>query len=134
MSPELRFFTSKESQILEAMTVHMVETGQGAVATDQADDVLAVMDAYVAGLPPGLQGQLHRALRLFEWGPVFFMGRPRPFTRLSSKDQEAYIRAWAESRLGLRRRVFRALRNLVFLGYYSQSGPRELIGHRGDEA
>ena len=112
----------------------MVESDQAATASFQAVDVLATMDAYVACLPAGLQAKLRRALLLFEWCPILFIDRPRPFTLLSRKDVEAYIRTWAESRFGLLRRVFPAIRDLAFLGYYSQPGPQGLIGYWEEEA
>ena len=134
MSPALRFFSQKETQVLKALLESMIETDAVDGERNEDADALATMDSYVAGLPSGLQAQLRRALRLFQCCPILFIGRPRTFTRLSRQDQEAYIRTWAESRLGLRRRVFRALRDLAFVGYYSQPGARELIGHSDVQA
>ena len=110
----------------------MVGDYEIAGASVQVADALAVMDTYADGLPPGLQKQLRQAIRLFRWGPLLCTGRPRPFTRLSLEDQDSYIRTWAESHFRLRRRIFRTLRDLIFLGYYSQAGPREMIGYRED--
>ena len=119
---------------MAAVAVRMVEADQTSPPVVEASDALIAMDAYVAGLPPWLQSQLRQALHLFQWGPILFMGRPSPFTKLSPRHQETYVRTWAESRFGLRRRVFRSLRDLAFLGYYSQAGLRQLIGHTEEEA
>ena len=104
--------------MLTVLTEHMVGTD-----FRDAENFPTVMtiDAFVAGLPLNFRVQLRRALHLFQWCPILFTGKPRPFTRLSSRDAEIYIRSWAESRFGLRRRLFRGLRDLTFLGYYSQS-------------
>ena len=130
MPPELQFFSSKEGQVLGALVARMVSTGPDVVPVAPTDQVLATMDAYVVCLPSRLQGQLKRALRIFEWCPVLFIGKLRPFSRMSPRDQDTYIRTWAESRLRVRRRVFRALRDLVFLAYYTQDTARESLGHR----
>ena len=95
---------------------------------------LATMDGYVAGLPAHLRGQLRVAIRIFQWCPAIFIAKPRLFTGLSTADQATYIRTWAESRFRMRRRVFRALRDLALLGYYNQPGPRAAIGHVEDAA
>jgi hypothetical protein len=50
---------------------------------------------------------------------------------MSDAEGDASLRAWMTSRLGFRRRAFYALRNLAFLGYYSQEATWPLIGYRG---
>ena len=94
------------------------------VGTDFPDaehsPTVTTIDAFVAGLPLNLRVQLRRALHLFQWCPILFARKLRPFTRLSPEDAEIYIQSWAQSRIGLRRRLFRGLRDLTFLGYYSQ--------------
>ncbi len=94
------------------------------VGTDFPDaahfSTVTTIDAFVAGLPLNLRVQLRRALHLFQWCPILFTRKLRPFTQLSPDDAEIYIQSWAQSRIGLRRRLFRGLRDLTFLGYYSQ--------------
>ena len=91
------------------------------VSTREHSLTVKIIDTFVAGLPLNLRTQLRRALRLFQWCPILFIGKLCPFTQLSPHDAETYIRSWAESRFGLRRRLFRGLRDVTFLGYYSQS-------------
>ena len=114
----LQFFSPTEAEILTVLTEHMVGTDLPDV---EHSSTVTTIDAFVAGLPLNLQLQLRRALHLFQWCPILFAGKRRTFTRLSPCDAEIYIRSWAESRYGVRRRLFRGLRNLTFLGYYSQS-------------
>lgn len=123
----LKFFSPKEAEILEILIARMVGIDQPDVfkrsPTSEGQSIdyapTVIIDDFVAKLPEGLRGQLRQALHLFQWCPMIFIGKPRLFTRLSPQSAEAYIRTWAESRFGLRRRIFRGLRDLTFLGYYS---------------
>ena len=114
----LQFFSPTEVEILTILTERMVGTDFPDV---KHSPTMTTIDTFVAGLPLDLQVQLRRALHLFQWCPILFAGKLRPFTQLSPDDADTYIRSWAESRFGLRRRLFRGLRDLTFLGYYSQS-------------
>ena len=114
----LQFFSPTEVEVLIVLTERMVGTDFPDV---EHSPTVTTIDAFVAGLPLNLRVQLRRALHLFQWCPILFTGKLRPFTRLSPHDADTYIRSWAESRFGLRRRLFRGLRDLTFLGYYSQS-------------
>ena len=126
----LKFFSPTEVEILTVLTERMVGNDSSDVWKEPCghEDSMPVyslsvmtIDAFVAGLPLNLQLQLRRALHLFQWCPSLFIGKIGPFTRLSPHNAEAYIRSWAESRFALRRRLFRGLRDLMFLGYYSES-------------
>ena len=126
----LKFFSPTEVEILTVLTERMVGNDSSDAWKQPCghkdpipaySPAVTIIDAFVAGLPLNLQVQLRRALHLFQWCPILFIGRLRPFTRLSRRDAEAYIRSWAQSRFGQRRRLFRGLRDLMFLGYYSQS-------------
>jgi hypothetical protein len=114
----LQFFSPTEVEVLILLTERMVGTDFPDV---ELSPTVTTIDAFVAGLPSNLRVQLRRALRLFQWCPILFTGKLRPFTRLSPHDADTYIRSWAESRFGLRRRLFRGLRDLTFLGYYGES-------------
>lgn len=114
----LQFFSPTEAEILTVLTERMVGTDFPNI--EHASPV-TIIDAFVVELPSNLQVQLRRALHLFQWCPVVFTGQLRPFTRLSPRDAEIYIQSWAESRFAIRRRLFRGLRDLTFLGYYSQA-------------
>ena len=126
----LQFFSPTEADILRILTERMVGTDSsvrwaqpGAPATSAVRHAPTVttIDAFVTGLPRNVQIRFRRALHLFQWCPILFGGKLCPFTQLSSRDADTYIRSWAESRFGLRRRLFRGLRDLTFLGYYGES-------------
>ena len=114
----LQFFSPTEAKILTILVERMVDPD---FPNAEHSPTVTTIDTFVAGLPLYLRVQLRRALHLFQWCPILFAGKLRPFTRLSPREAEIYIRSWAESRFGLRRRLFRGLRDLTFLGYYSQS-------------
>lgn len=109
------FFTQSEHEILKSLSAYMV-----GVPRDAALDVpIITIDAFVKQLPKTLQKQLRFGLHLFQWGPLLFIRKTRRFTQLDSLDAERYIETWANSRFGIRRKLFRGLRDIAFLGYYS---------------
>ena len=129
----LQFFSPAEAEILMVLTERMVGTDSPnrqhrpsahRTSTSNHPPTVTTSDAFVAGLPSNLQVRLRRALYLFQWCPILFVGKLGPFTQLSFHDANAYIQSWAESRFGLRRRLFRGLRDVTLLGYYSQPATR----------
>ena len=109
------FFTQVEHEILKSVCASMV-----GVPCDTALDIPVItIDTFVKQLPNTLRAQLRFALFLFEWGPPFFIGKPCRFTQLAPRDAVRYIDTWAKSRLRVRRKLFRGLRDVAFLGYYS---------------
>ena len=129
MPPDFGVFTPSEARTLDAVVKRMVGTREDGTKEEHIDSALEVIASYVTALPPSLQGQLRRAIRLFEWAPLVFIGRPTTFSRLSPSSQDAYIRTWSGSGFSLRRRVFRSLRDLALMGYYSQPDHRKSIGY-----
>ena len=126
----LQFFSPPEAEILMVLTERMVGTDSHdtqqqpsarGTSTSYRPPTVTTIDAFVAGLPANMQVRLRRALHLFQWCPILFVGKLGPLTQLSLHDADAYIQSWAASRFGLRRRLFRGLRDVTLLGYYSQS-------------
>ena len=109
------FFTEAEHNILKSVCAYMV-----GVSGDTALDIpVIVIDGFVQQLPKALRQQLRFGLHLFQWGPPLFIGRPCRFTQLDRRDAVKYIEGWAKSRFKVRRRLFRGLRDITFLGFYS---------------
>ena len=109
------FFTQVEHEILKSVCAYMV-----GVPCDTALDIpIITIDTFVKQLPKALRTQLRFALLLFQWAPLLFIRRPCRFTQLAPRDAVKYIEGWAKSRLGVRRKLFRGLRDIAFLGYYS---------------
>jgi hypothetical protein len=128
---ETVFFSEYEREILTRVVERMVETGAPEAPAVRETRAIEVIDRLCAGLDPELSGVLPTLLRLVEWGPLLFDFTFTRFSKMSDAEQDASLRAWMTSRLGLRRRAFYALRNLSFLGYYSQEATWALIGYRG---
>ena len=128
---ENAFFSEFERELLTAVVERMVATGAPDAPAVRETGTIAVIDRICAGLDPGVSGVLPNLLRLVEWGPLLFDFTPTRFSKMSDAEKDASLRAWMTSRLGLRRRAFYALRNLSFLGYYSQDATWALIGYRG---
>lgn len=125
------FFSEHERGILTAVVERMVATGAAGAPAVRETRAIEVIDRICAGLDPEVSGVLPTLLRLVEWGPVLFDLRFTRFSKLSDAGKDASLRAWMTSRLGLRRRAFYALRNLSYLGYYSQETTWGMIGYRG---
>ena len=109
------FFTEFEHDILKSVCAYMV----GVPEDTALDTPVIVIDAFVQQLPKALRKQLRFGLHLFQWGPPLFIGKPCRFTQLAPRDAVGYIESWAKSRFKVRRRLFRGLRDLAFLGFYS---------------
>ena len=109
------FFTETEHNILKSVCTYMV----GVSGNTALDIPVLVIDAFVQQLPKGLRKQLRFGLHLFQWGPPLFIGRLCRFTQLDPSDAVRYIEGWAKSRFKVRRRLFRGLRDIAFLGFYS---------------
>ena len=109
----------------------MVATGVPDAPAVRETGAIETIDRICAGLDPGVSQVLPDLLRLVEWGPLLFDFSLTRFSKMSDAEKDASLRAWMTSRLGLRRRAFYALRNLSYLGYYSQDATWALIGYRG---
>lgn len=109
------FFSQTEHEILKSVCAYMV-----GVPRDTALDIpIITIDSFVKQLPKALRTRLRFALFLFQWAPIIFIGKLRHFTQLDLPDAVRYIDTWAKSRFGVRRKLFRGLRDIAFLGYYS---------------
>ena len=109
------FFTEVEHDILKSVCAYMV----GVSGDTALDTPIIVIDSFVQQLPKALRKQLRFGLYLFQWGPLLFIGKPCRFTQLDPRDAIRYIEGWAKSRFSVRRRLFRGLRDIAFLGFYS---------------
>jgi hypothetical protein len=125
------FFSPVESEILTQIVERMVDTGEPGAPAVRSTRTIAAIDALCRSLDPGATAPLPALLRLVEWGPPLFDGRLARFTALEASDQDASLAGWMQSRFAWRRMGFQALRNLAFLGYWSQDETWPLIGYQG---
>jgi hypothetical protein len=111
------FFTEAEHDILKVLCAYMV-----GVSNDAALDIPVItIDAFVQQLPKPLRRRIRFGIHLFQWGPPLFIGKLCFFTQLDPHESVRYIEGWARSRLRTRRQLFRGLRDIAFLGYYSDN-------------
>lgn len=115
----LRMLSPGDAEILSAIAERMVFTGDPQMPRFRETSGLRIIDYSMRYLPDDVTQQLHWALLLFEYAPPLFAARLSTFTGLEAEAQDAYIAGWADSRFALRRVAFQALKNLSFLGYYS---------------
>ena len=125
------FFDPVETEILTQVMERIVDTGVPEAPRVRDTGAVACVDLLCRSLDPAHSAPLPLALRLFEWGPIFFDLRFTRFTRMGDAEKDASLYAWMNSRLELRRLAFRGVRNLCLLGYYSQEETWPLIGYRG---
>jgi hypothetical protein len=126
-----RFFDDRETEILTRIAERVCDTGDPSAPGVAGTATIATIDAFCRSLDPALTGQLPLALWLFEWGPFLFDWTFKPFTRMSGDERDASLRAWAGSRIAIRRQAFAAVRNLCLLGFYSQPETWRAIGYQG---
>ena len=126
-----RFFDDAETEILTQLMARMTDTGLAEAPRVRDTRAVATVDSVCRGLDPAVSGVLPLALRLFEWGPLLFDLRLARFTQLPAAEQDASLRSWMTSRLALRRTAFLGVRNLCFMGWYSQPEVWPLIGYQG---
>ena len=109
------FFTQTEHDILKSVCAYMVGVSND---TDLEIPIITI-DTFVQQLPKPLRIRIRLAIHLFQWSPPLFIGKMCLFTQLAPSDAVEYIDGWARSRISIRRQLFRGLRDVVFLGYYS---------------
>jgi hypothetical protein len=124
-------FSAGEIEILTQIVERMVETGDPRAPRVRDTGAIGTIDRIVSGLDPAVTRDLPFALRLFEWGPFLFDLTFTRFTAMTDAEKDASLTRWMTSRLAVRRMGFMALRNLSFLGYYSQDAVWPLVGYAG---
>ncbi|MEB2345879.1 MAG: hypothetical protein OZ948_14200 [Deltaproteobacteria bacterium] len=125
------FFAAREREILTRIVERMVDTGEPGAPAVRDTGAIDTIDRLCRALDPALTAPLPALVRLVEWGPLLFDGRLARFSSLDEAGRDAHLAGWMQSRIGLRRLAFLALRNLALLGYWSQDATWPLIGYRG---
>ncbi len=103
--------------------------GAEAIRARRIDPARAA-DAWVARLP-ALAGPLVQGLWLLEWGVAPLVAKWRPFTALDGASQDRVLEDLMRSRLDLKRDLFKGLKSLSMLTFYSDPASRALDGFPG---
>ncbi len=129
----LRAFSPRAFSILVAVADTVCPGDGRALPPASEIDVPLDIDAYAAKLAPVDVTQLEQALRLLEspLAGLFLGGRVQPFTRLEPERREAVLRSWRDSRFGVLRSAYVALRNLVVTTYHVHPRVHAAIGYPG---
>ena len=125
------FFSPAEQEVLTQVVERMVASHEPGAPRVRDTHTVGTIDALCGSLDPSVTQPLPTLLRVVDWAPFLFDLRLRRFTRLTPAEQDASLDGWMRSRFALRRMAFQALRNLSFLGYYSQEETWPLIGYAG---
>lgn len=115
---ELSLFSSKEWAALHAASSRLIPRTPGRLGAIDIP-VATAADRLFAAANPRLQHDLKQLLNTLEdltWLNLRF----RPFSQLDAQDQDAYLRSWQSSPLGLQRQGFVALCKLSSMLFYMQ--------------
>lgn len=104
-------------------------SGAEAIRAGRIDPARAA-DQWAARVP-ALAGPLLQGLEVLEWGVAPLVAKWRPFTALDGAAQDRVLEDLMRSRLGVKRDLFRGLRSLALLTYYSDAASRAALGHPG---
>ncbi len=129
--PSTSFFSAAEQEILTQVVERMVDSDQPDAPRVRDTATVPTIDALCGSLDPAITQPLPTLLHVVDYAPFIFDLCFKRFTRLTPAEQDASLESWMRSRLALRRQAFMALRNLSFLGYYSQEQTWPLVGYAG---
>ena len=113
--------TAKERASLRVLADAIVPRTDGPLAASASElGVPALAEQAIGYLPRDQQDEFRTLLRAVESPALNLVltGRSVRFSRLSSAAQEAYLRSWAGSRIGAKRRGFHSIKRLVCFLYY----------------
>jgi hypothetical protein len=93
-------------------------------------DPARAADLWVARVP-ALAGPLLQGLSVLEWGVYPLVAKWRPFTALDGAGQDRVLEDLMRSRLDLKRDLFKGMKSLAMLTFYSEPAAQAAIGHPG---
>jgi hypothetical protein len=121
-----------EFSILAAAADRIAPAAPGFPSPEEAE-VAERIDALLAGLHPGLAGEIRQLLHLFDnaLAQLVLDGKPRTFTSMDAAEQDAVLRSWQTSGLALQRTGFVVLKGLVVAAYHANPITYEAVGYPG---
>ncbi len=123
------FFTGARRAVFLAIASRIVPDEGAPSPGANSDATLTAAEKFLADQDEATRAKLRLLLRVFEWRAVLRFGKR--FSHLSAEKQDAYLRAWQNSRLQLFRFGFSSLRNLVLLSFYTRPESWATIGYPG---
>jgi len=129
--PQLEYLSPGSAAILRAVIQAIRPRGHG---FDQPidEEVLVEIDRTIPFMPRSLQLLFPLGLRLLEWGPLAFTGRPTRLSRLPREQALALCERWLHSSIGPVRMLMLGVRALVYLAFFQHPSVLEAMGVRWD--
>ncbi|MCB9778757.1 MAG: hypothetical protein H6742_09360 [Alphaproteobacteria bacterium] len=129
----LQALTPASWSVAGAVARRMCPASRTGLPSADTVDVATRMDAVLGRMHPADAAEVHQALLLLEnaLAGLLLDGRPVPFTRADGPTQDAALAAWRDSRLPLRRKAYKAVRNLVMSSYWSHPDTYAGAGYPG---
>ena len=129
----LRVLDATEFSVLAAVADRIAPGDGEAFPSAWEARVPERIDELLETIHPADVAELKQLLRLLESALFGFVldGRPRTFTASSAEQQDAVLRDWQGSRIGVRRTGARALQKTVLAAYYGAPETWEAVGYPG---
>jgi len=122
-------------EVLSTWHAHVIMAAAEALLPPDTDPaqiaaIPARLDRYLVGMPPKVKREAKAMLALIEHGTTPLGGEIHRLTRIAPAERERYL-AGLEAKGGVRSQAYRALRDLVMLGYYQQPSTWRRIHYEG---
>lgn len=92
------------------------------------------VEDYALGLPKIQATMLRNLLLAFEFQPLVYGPKRKKFTQLTDDERRSNLEAWAATRDPQRQAVFKSLKTVCMLAYWSNPETWEVIGYDGPTA
>lgn len=106
-----------------------VVCGPDATTLDMVEPILAHVELTLRSFPAGLRSVIVVGIKAFDIAAVLHPPFGRTFSRMSLRAARRYYRRWWSSSQYSPRRIARALKGLLVLGYYEQPAVHRKLGY-----
>jgi hypothetical protein len=124
-------FDTMEAAIVGALAQTMCATDGDDLPPPDDKAAVRFLERYVLGLPPEQMRKLRDLLVLWEFQPLIYGPDRARFSRLRPAQRTANVQQWAASENPRRTAIFRSLKTLCMLWYWSQPSTWRAIGYDG---
>lgn len=127
----LKFFTADEAAVLSAAADAILPDPRDGYPPHPDVHLVERLDAELAQWEPVRSRDVHALLQLLEHGTRLFGYSWRRFSALALEERREYLKAWADSRLAIRRSAFLALKGLLTFYYFASPEVWPATGYDG---
>jgi len=126
---KLRSLSAREFRTLERVADCLMPGGSGAPPAS-ACEVARQADAFLAGLNPHTQDDLHLLLKVFDGMPLL-AGKWSPILAQDRVGAGEFLAGWERGRLPFMRQGFNGLKRLLVATYFADPRSWDAIGYEG---